>query len=115
MKLSMPGTVRPPVILLLAFFVVVYANAINRCADGYCYTYGWPWVAYYGWSDAGFGFDGQPTFPRIEWWPAFGDAIVAVVILLVAWTAQRRWRLTSNTSHTNQDTGDTGRARNSAS
>lgn len=90
MNLTIPRNVRAPVIPLVALSGVVYANITNRCADGYCYTYGWPWVAYYGWTDAGFGLDGFPDYPRVEWLPMFGDVFVAAVILALAWAAHRR-------------------------
>jgi hypothetical protein len=92
MRLTIPNTRRAPVLPLLAFFMVGYLNVINRCADGYCYTHGWPWVAYYGWSDAGFNLKGTPIAPRVAWWPVLGNTLIAGLILLLAFCAHRHWR-----------------------
>lgn len=82
---------RAPLIPLGALFLVGYLNVMNRCADGWCYTYGWPWVAYYRWSDGGGStMGGVPTHPRLEWLPAFGNLAIGAIILIFALAAHRR-------------------------
>src|SRR5687768_7910606 len=95
MELSNPPRSRRPVLPLLALGLVAYLNIMNRCADGYCYTYGWPWVAYYGWSDAGFAFDGTPPPHRIEWPQAVADLAVGLGVIVGSlmmhvWWSRRR-------------------------
>lgn len=90
MQVTIPQNSRSPIIPLIAVGVITYLNVLNRCADGYCYTYGWPWVAYYHWSDAGIMFDGTTTHPRVEWLPLFGNLLVASIVVVLAWAAHRR-------------------------
>jgi hypothetical protein len=91
MQLSTPRVSRSPILPVLALAVLVYLNIVNRCADGYCYTYGWPWVAYYGWSDAGYDSQGNPLPDELAYIAALGNIGVAGIILLVAFRLQRAW------------------------
>ena len=95
MELSSPPRNPRPVLPLLTLGLVSYLNIMNRCADGFCYTYGWPWVAYYGFSDAGFAFDGTPLPHRLEWGPALGNVLVcslmiASSVVVHLWWSRRR-------------------------
>lgn len=91
MKLSELPPRRPPIFPLIALAIVLYLNIMNRCADGWCYTYGWPWVAVYGWSDAQGTINGETRSP-IVWLPFLGDLLVASLILVVGWWLHRSWR-----------------------
>lgn len=92
MQLSLPRLSRPPVLPLIALGAILYLNIVNRCADGYCYTYGWPWVAYYGWSDAGFDLQGNALPHRLAYLEALGNIGVAGIILFVSLRLQLAWR-----------------------
>jgi hypothetical protein len=79
---------------LLTLAIVLFANITNRCADGFCYTYGWPWVAYYGWSDAGIIVNGRYESggrQGLVLAPFAGDLAVASVLLLGAFLLQAWW------------------------
>jgi hypothetical protein len=94
MKPLVSRTSRAPVLPLLALGLVGYLNITNRCADGYCYTYGWPWVAYYGWSDAQLGIEFGEVAGRDPWvWSAvLANALACFAIVGAAFAIQFFWR-----------------------
>lgn len=83
-----------PVLPLLALGVVAFLNIMNRCADGYCYSFGWPWIAYRGFSDAQVNFGpGSPFHYSQPWvWSAVAaDIVVAVGLTVVPVVIHFEW------------------------
>ena len=95
MQLTNPTVGRAPILPVLALGLVALANFLNRCADGFCYTYGWPWVAFYGWSDGGILVNGrlEPVGPQgLMLLQATGDFAVGALLLGMALVMQAWWR-----------------------
>src|SRR5687768_13960122 len=83
-----------PVLPLLALAVVAFLNIMNRCAVGFCYTYGWPWVAYRGFSDSqvNFGLGSSFHYPDPWVWPAVvANAVVGLAIVSTAVAVHIVW------------------------
>jgi hypothetical protein len=95
MKLTQPVIrKRVPFLPLAALGLVSLANVFNRCAESFCYTGGWPWIAYYGWSDGGVVINGEfqsGGYQGLQAGAAFGDFIVGIVLIAAAVLLQVRW------------------------
>ena len=83
-----------PVLPLLTLGGVLFANLFNRCGDGFCQTFGWPWIAFYGPTDAVVEFNGQLLQGRHGVVPlAFaGNLAVAALLLVGSLALQSHWR-----------------------